>query len=158
MHTLTLKDRSFEGRAAPEWATAVAKFRDSWYWEESLEQADGKRFQLVGKDVTGVYDKDSVRGYTASYHLPPLQPQDDPLPPVPDSVMYNAGQGCRLEVATLPPNADYEARVRIGVFSNTFMYQGKCTCLEPDEALQLAHDIRRMAMEIKRNQKQEQAQ
>lgn len=84
--------------------------------------------------------------------------EDDPLPPVPDSVMYNAGQGCRLEVATLPPNANYEARVRIGVFSNTLVYQGKCTCLEPDEALQLAHDLRRMAMQIKRNQKQEQAQ
>lgn len=84
--------------------------------------------------------------------------QDDPLPPVPDSVMYNAGQGCRLEVATLPPNANYEARVRIGVYSNTLVYQGKCTCLEPDEALQLAHDLRRMAMQIKRNQKQEQAQ
>lgn len=84
--------------------------------------------------------------------------EDDLLPPVPDSVTYNAGQGCRLEVAMLSPNQNYEARVRIGVFSNKFMYQGKCTCLEPDEALQLAHDLRRMAMQIKRNQKQEQAQ
>lgn len=84
-----------------------------------------------------------------------LELLDDPLPPVPDSVMYNAGQGCRLEVATLPPNANYEARVRIGVYSNTLVYQGKCTCLEPDEALQIAHDLRRMAMEIKRKQKRE---
>lgn len=159
MHTVTLCDRTFEGKQAPDWATAVARFNERWYWEESLEQQRGHRFLSVNTDRSTPfkYDVATVTGFDASYHLPPLQ-QDDPLPPVPDSVMYNAGQGCRLEVATLPPNANYEARVRIGVFSNTLVYQGKCTCLEPDEALQLAHDLRRMAMKIKRDQKQEQAQ
>lgn len=167
MHTLTLKDRSFEGRAAPEWATAVAKFRNSWYWEESLEQADGKRFQSVGKDVTWVYDKDDVRGYTASYHLPPLQPQDDPLPPVPESVMYyNSTRSARnTQHLIVQPHWELEERLTVAVikdgghlFSSSEWGDTLSVNLDPDSALQLAHDIRRMAMQIKRNHKQEQAQ
>lgn len=116
-------------------------------------------YSLVDGEPAYIVELDKLPGSRIAYKERRLAlQQDDLLPPVPDSVMYNAGQGCRLEVATLPPNANYEARVRIGVFSNTLVYQGKCTCLEPDEVLQLAHDLRRMAMQIKRNQKQEQAQ
>lgn len=112
-------------------------------------------YVLIDGEPAYVVELDKIPGTRVVYKERRLELLDDPLPPVPDSVMYNAGQGCRLEVATLPPNANYEARVRIGVFSNTLVYQGKCTCLEPDEALQLAHDLRRMAMEIKRKQKRE---
>lgn len=119
----------------------------------------GKIITLYDRRFDGepayIVELDKSPGSRIPYSSRRLELLDDPLPPVPDSVMYNAGQGCRLEVATLPPNANYEARVRIGVFSNTLVYQGKCTCLEPDEALQLAHDLRRMAMEIKRKQKRE---
>ena len=150
MRTLTLKDRSFGGKAAPDWATAVAQFRDSWYWEESLEQADGKRFQLVGKGVTGVYDESAVRGYTTSYHLPPSQPQDDPLPPVPESVEYREA---------VLPQLFLRAHIRSdGLGVQMQIADPGVIVLDPDSALQLAHDIRRMAMQIKRNQKQEQAQ
>lgn len=85
-----------------------------------------------------------------------VEEQDDPLPPAPKSVLYNArsDQGCNLEVASLKANEYYDARIRIGVWNNVGAKQGKVTCLTPDAALQLAHDLTRMAMEIKRKEKQ----
>lgn len=82
---------------------------------------------------------------------------DDELPPAPESVLYNArsDKGCNLEVASLKANEYYDARIRIGVWNNCGAKQGKVTCLTPDAALQLAHDLRRMAMEIKRKEKQD---
>lgn len=87
------------------------------------------------------------------------KPADDPLPPAPESVLYNArsDMGCNLEVAALPANAYYDARIRIGVWNNTGAKQGKVTCLTPDAALQLAHDLRRMAMDIRRKERHVQA-
>lgn len=92
--------------------------------------------------------------YYAEYRLGPV---DDPLPPAPESVLYNvrSDQGCNLEAASLKANEYYDARIRIGVWSNRNPEQGKVTCLTPDAALQLAHDLRRMAMEIKRKEKQQ---
>lgn len=88
--------------------------------------------------------------------VPYQEEQDDLLPPAPESVLYNirSDQGCNLEAASLKANEYYDARIRIGVWSNRNPKQGKVTCLTPDAALQLAHDLTRMAMEIKRKEKQ----
>lgn len=84
-----------------------------------------------------------------------VEEQDDPLPPAPESALYNAlsDGGCNLEVAMLAANAYYDGRIRISVRNNQGAKQGKVTCLTPDAALQLAHDLNRMANEIKRRER-----
>jgi len=73
------------------------------------------------------------------------------LPPAPTVVKYNEGHGNTLEVRSLPANKQYSARIRIGLGGMT----GLCAVLEPDDALNLCHDLRRMAMEIKRQEKKD---
>lgn len=81
--------------------------------------------------------------------------EDDPLPPVPDSVLYIKDNGSRkLEACIDPGRVLLSIKLDVNRLSGNTLGYG----LSPDEALQLAHDIRRMAMQIKRNQKQEQAQ
>lgn len=145
----------FEGFAVPDWATAAAYFRGCWYFEESLKQLDGGRFEQVGSGCTDKYDYGDLKGFEKAVLFTPLIEQDDPLPPAPESVLYNvrSDRGCNLEVASLPANEYYDARIRVGVWNNCGAKQGKVTCLTPDAALQLAHDLTRMAMEIKRKEK-----
>lgn len=73
----------------------------------------------------------------------------DKLPPVPRSVYYLKENGRRKLVAGI--NGD-SVNVLISL-----RYRGEPEVLgynmEPDAALQLAHDLRRMAMKIKREQK-----
>lgn len=79
-----------------------------------------------------------------------LGPVDDPLPPAPKSVMYLKEEGQRKLTASMYPSS-----VSIKIHLE---YPGTVKCLgysmEPDAALQLAHDLTRMAMEIKRKEKQ----
>lgn len=80
---------------------------------------------------------------------------DDELPPAPESVQYNAGlqQANTLTAETINCGGLYGgACVCIGVES---MYSGVliASVLTPDEALQLCHDLRRMAMDLKRKGK-----
>lgn len=99
-----------------------------------------------------------VEGYGGWLHNPAsleLVTWDDELPPAPESVLYNAcsDHGCSLEVSSLKANEYYDARIRIGVRNNCGAKQGKVAYLTPDAALQLAHDLRRMAMEIRRQER-----
>lgn len=71
---------------------------------------------------------------------------NDPLPPVERHVMYNQGHGNRLSLTLLEANQWHPARIRVDL-------PGVCTVLTPDDALNLCHDLRRMAMEIKRQEK-----
>lgn len=77
-----------------------------------------------------------------------LGPVDDPLPPAPESTSYYEGTpgGAHLLV-----EAGWTGLVRIQA-----KRPGGVTgvVLDPDAALQLAHDLTRMAMEIKRKEKQ----
>lgn len=83
--------------------------------------------------------------------------EDDQLPPVPDSVLYREEDS--------PVGTDAELLVKGSRYGglllelrahrksdDKFAWAGMR--LDPDAALQLAHDLRRMAMQIKRNQKQ----
>ena len=74
--------------------------------------------------------------------------EDDPLPPVPDAIDYREA---RL------PQLYFRAETRCDDLGLT-LSMGGAMVLDADSILQLAHDLRRMAMQIKRNQKQEQAQ
>lgn len=86
------------------------------------------------------------------------QEPDDELPPVPASVSYMSfkrnpvndqrlvldkdnGDGEGLMYIGVIPRKGSKAKVEIGIN------------IDPDSALQLAHDIRRMAMAVKREQK-----
>lgn len=85
--------------------------------------------------------------YASKFEL--YQEPEDKLPPVPRSVSYLKENGRRKLVAGI--NGD-SVNVLISL-----RYRGEPEVLgynmEPDAALQLAHDLRRMAMEIKREQK-----
>ena len=84
---------------------------------------------------------------------------DDPLPPVPDSVTYmnykrDPGNDQRLVLDK--DNGDGEGLMYIGVIPKKGSTRAKVEIginIDPDSALQLAHDIRRMAMSVKREQK-----
>ena len=84
---------------------------------------------------------------------------DDPLPPVPDKVAYmnskrDPGNDQRLVIDK--DNGDGEGLMYIGVIPRKGSTRAKVEIginIDPDSALQLAHDLRRMAMDIKRKEK-----
>ena len=86
------------------------------------------------------------------------EPKDE-LPPVPDKVAYmnskrDPGNDQRLVLEK--DNGDGEGLMYIGVVPKKGSTRAKVEIginIDPDSALQLAHDIRRMAMEIKRKEK-----
>lgn len=101
--------------------------------------------------------------WTLNFEL--YQEQEDELPPVPDSVMYfnsvrDDGNDQHLVVERTDRSDGWadEATGHIGLkvaprTSSTRAGMSIGINLTPDAALQLAHDIRRMAMEIKRKEK-----
>ena len=84
--------------------------------------------------------------------------QDDPLPPAPESVVYfnSIRDKGNDQCITVGPDDDprYEGMLCISVHPRGDYNEYKSVVLDPDAALQLAHDLRRMAMEIKRKEKQ----
>lgn len=81
-----------------------------------------------------------------------LGPVDDPLPPAPESVLYIGMQDYyrALRVGRHDGGGVLDLHIGGGVLGD-----GKSCILDPDSALQLAHDLTRMAMEIKRKEKQQ---
>lgn len=93
--------------------------------------------------------------YYAEHRLGPV---DDPLPPAPESVMYfnSIRDKGNDQCITVRPDNDrcYAGTLCISVHTRGDYAGYQSVCLDPDAALQLAHDLRRMAMEIKRKEKQ----
>ena len=149
------RNELFEGFAVPDWATAAAYFNDSWYFEESLEQSDGCKFQRVGLDCrVCTYGEEELRGFETAVLFTPLIEQDDPLPPAPESVMYIGRQVqtriLRVKTFAVAPGGQVvDLHIGGGILGD-----GKSCSLDADAALQLAHDLNRMANEIKRKGKQ----
>lgn len=143
------RNELFDGFAVPDWATAAAYFNDSWYFEESLEQSDGCKFQCVGLDCrVCTYGEEELRGFETAVLFTPLIEQDDPLPPAPDSAMYVNERCWAVGVRNL---GDV---VQIGTGNpNSCNHGWTYATLDPDAALQLAHDLNRMANEIKRRER-----
>lgn len=83
---------------------------------------------------------------------------DDELPPAPESVMYfNSIRDERNDqcITAGPDNDPYYAGTLCTSVHPRGDYAGyQSVSLDPDAALQLAHDLRRMAMEIRRKEKQ----
>lgn len=109
--------------------------------------------------LDGVRDKEDPRPWYWNNFELYQEPNDDELPPVPASVTYmnskrdpgndqrlvidkdNGGGEGLMYIGVIPRKGSTRAKVEIGIN------------IDPDAALQLAHDLRRMAMEIKRKEK-----
>lgn len=95
--------------------------------------------------------------YADNFEL--YQEPEDELPPVPDKVAYmnskrDPGNDQRLVLAKY--NGAGEGLMYIGIIPRKGSTRAKAEIginIDPDSALQLAHDLRRMAMEIKRKEK-----
>lgn len=145
------RNKQFVGQDVPDWATAAAYTMGYWYFEESLGQEDGKRFQRIrgfneGLGAVVTYAPESHRGYIK---VVKFSEQEDPLPPAPESVRYYTSPG---KVNYLDVHIDTYGELCIAATSGRDTFHNY---LDADAALQLAHDLNRMANEIKRKEKQQ---
>lgn len=107
-------------------------------------------------------DNGEIGGYYTKDFSLFQEEQDDPLPPAPESVRYAtmqyAWQGpYNDQHLTVFRNTSTDALV-VHMQGNTHSARNKdmslSVLLDADDALNLAHDLTRMAMEIKRKEKQ----
>lgn len=86
---------------------------------------------------------------------------DDPLPPAPTSVLYYNSTTAEdnFQHMLVQPHWELEGHLSIAIVKSGKKFDSQAygdvlsLNLEPDAALQLAHDLRRMAMDIKRKEK-----
>lgn len=126
----------------------------------------GKEYTILSISYDGWHrvctDNGTVDGFTANaFKLA----TDDPLPPVPDSVMYfnsvrdeDNDQRLVVEMTSESDMWNDEANAHVGLMviprtGSTRASKGIGINLSPDAALQLAHDLNRMAMDIRRKEK-----
>lgn len=152
------RNEPFQGLAVPDWATAATYFMCSWYFEESLEQSDGCKFQCVGLGCrTCTYGEENLRGFEKAVLFTPLIEQDDPLPPAPESAMYfNSGRdegNDQCLTVDFDDNPMYAGTLCVSVHPRGDYENYYSVSFDPDAALQLAHDLNRMANEIKRRER-----
>ena len=104
--------------------------------------------------------KDIYPWYADNFELY-QEPGDEGLPPVPDSVMYynSTTSADNFQHMLVQPHWELEGHLSIAIVKSGKKFDPMAygdvlsLNLEPDAALQLAHDLRRMAMEIKRKEK-----
>lgn len=133
------------------------------FFQDSL---GGKIYYVVTSVSDGGYwlqldwwcsNHDTHPWYVLNFEL--YQEPGDELPPVPDEVAYmnskrDPGNDQRLVLDKY--NGAGEGLMYIGIIprKGSTRAQGEIGInIDPDSALQLAHDLRRMAMEIKRKEK-----
>ena len=104
-------------------------------------------------------DGDCYPWYAPNFEL--YQEPDDELPPAPTSVRYyhSTADADNSQHMLVQPHWELEGHLSIVIVKNGKKFNpwandGALSLnLEPDAALQLAHDLRRMAMDIKRKEK-----
>ena len=127
--------------------------RDIYYTVTSVSER-GSFVQVNGLGTSS----DKHPWYISNFELY-QEPEDKELPPVPASVAYmnykrDPGNDQRLVIDK--DNGDGEGLMYIGVIPRKGSTRVKFEIginIDPDSALQLAHDLRRMAMDIKRKEK-----
>lgn len=117
----------------------------------------GQLYEVIATEVEGAYDYImtdlSLGCWVRSerfdlYKVAPYQEeQDDPLPPAPESALYVNKWSWGVGVRNLGDE------VQIGTGNPNSRHGWTYATLDPDSALQLAHDLNRMANEIKRKEK-----
>lgn len=132
----------------------VSKLGGSPYYIVTSVSASGRFVQVDGF----ITRSDRHPWYADNFELY-QEPKDEELPPVPASVTYmnskrDPGNDQRLVLEK--DNGGGEGLMYIGVIPRKGSTRAKEEIginIDPDSALQLAHDLRRMAMEIKRKEK-----
>lgn len=77
-----------------------------------------------------------------------LEGADDELPPAPESVLYINQYRWGIQARVCAPE------IQVGIGDPSILSHGwSYASMDADTALQLCHDLRRMAMQIKREQK-----
>ena len=120
---------------------------------EIVTKGPGPAIEIKLTEDAGLYNAGDIYGGSI-YFWEVVEPEDE-LPPVPDSVYYPdmftlltgkraAGGTSGLTVRRSPYTAE---AISLSIDHS------KWTRLDADAALQLAHDLRRMAMDIKRKEK-----
>lgn len=123
------------------------------YYTVTRTSAGGYWLQLDGMQRYG----DPVPWCAEYFKL--YQEPDDELPPVPDKVAYmnsKRGPGNDQRLVLERASETDEGLMYIGIVPKKGSTRAKQEIginMSPDAALQLAHDLRRMAMEIKRKGK-----
>lgn len=100
--------------------------------------------------------------WSPAYFVLTDEQTDDPLPPAPASALYFNSETSKGDDQRLKVYASIDGCVDIMVIPRTNSPASKAVSvryglgvgLHPDDALQLAHDIRRMAMALKRKEKE----
>lgn len=132
----------------------ISKLGGSPYYIVTSVSAGGRFIQVDGF----ITRSDRHPWYVNNFELY-QEPEDEELPPVPASVTYmnskrDSGNDQRLVLEK--DNGCGEGLMYIGVIprkGSTRAQEEIGINIDPDSALQLAHDLRRMAMEIKRKGK-----
>ena len=125
------------------------------YYTVTRTSAGGYWLQLDGMQRHG----DPVPWGAEYFEL--YQEPDDELPPAPTSVLYyhSTADADNLQHMLVQPHWELEGHLSIAIVKSGKKFDplayGNALSLnlEPDAALQLAHDLRRMAMDIKRKEK-----
>lgn len=111
----------------------------------SIEHSDGGLYHLKGLRC-------NVFGRRLRLHA-----TGDALPPAPESTMYfnSTRDGGNDQRLIINQSRDYKYRVSLGIVPRGDNTTKLAINLDADAALQLCHDLRRMAMDIKRKEKQD---
>lgn len=152
MSKFKIGDKVVAGAAGAGFMETLLRIQgDKDYYTVTRTSAGGYWLQLDGVH----YLRDPVPWCAEYFKL--YQELEEELPPVPSSVTYlntkrDPGNDQRLVLAKY----NGEGLMYIGVIprkGSTRAQEEIGINIDPDSALQLAHDLRRMAMEIKRKEK-----
>ncbi|UJQ45051.1 hypothetical protein [Klebsiella phage Kpn BHU3] len=143
------------GNSGAEYFYALQGKRE-YYTITDTASASGYWLQLDGVVRSRV---DHYPWYWSFFNM--YQEPENELPPVPDSVMYynSTTSEDNLQHMLVQPHWELEGHLSIAIVKSGKKFDPLAygdvlsLNLEPDAALQLAHDLRRMAMEIKRKDK-----
>lgn len=124
---------------------------------EIVTKGPGPAIDIKLTEGAGLYNAGDI--YGGSIYFWEVVEEADELPPVQDKVAYmnskrEPGNDQRLVLEK--DNGDGEGLMYIGVVPKKGSTRAKVEIginIDPDSALQLAHDLRRMAMSVKREQK-----
>ncbi len=154
MHKFKVGDKVVRKEWCGEDEYFISKLGGSPYYIVTSVSAGGLFIQVDGF----IARSDRHPWYVNNFELY-QEPGDEELPPVPASVTYvnskrDPGNDQRLVLEK--DNGDGKGLMYIGVVPKKGSTRAKVEIginIDPDSALQLAHDLRRMAMDIKRKEK-----
>ena len=111
---------------------------------EVVTKGPGLYIDIKLTEGAGIHYAGDIYGGSADFWQ--LIAEVDELPPAPTSVSYLKDDGRRKLVAKITGGS-------VTLLLNLHKVSTLAYSLDPDAALQLAHDLRRMAMDIKRKEK-----